>query len=108
MQNHSACVIDSLGIDWSTDWFNDKGFTMYTKTVGAYEAKTHLPALLDSVAAGERIIITRKGTPVAVLSRYEADKPSVDKTIKALLAFRKGRSLKGLSIKEMREEGRRF
>lgn len=81
---------------------------MHTKTVGAYEAKTHLPTLLDSVAAGERIIITRKGSPVAVLSRYEADKPSVDETIKALLAFRKGRSLKGLSIQAMKEEGRRF
>ena len=40
-------------------------------TVGAYEAKTHLPELLDRVARGERIIITRHGTPVAVLQPAE-------------------------------------
>ena len=37
------------------------------KTVGAYEAKTHLHRLLERVRKGERIIITRHGTAVAVL-----------------------------------------
>ncbi len=32
---------------------------------------------------------------------------SVDETIKALLEFRKGQSLKDLSIQDMKEEGRR-
>lgn len=36
-------------------------------TIGAYEAKTHLSELLDRVARGERIVITRHGQPVAVL-----------------------------------------
>jgi prevent-host-death family protein len=35
--------------------------------VGACEAKTHLPSLLDRVANGERITITRHGVPVAIL-----------------------------------------
>src|SRR5437867_1303249 len=37
------------------------------KTVGSYEAKTHLPQLLGQVAKGERITITRHGVPVALL-----------------------------------------
>ena len=36
-------------------------------TVGAYEAKTHLPRLLDRVAQGESLTITRHGRPVARL-----------------------------------------
>lgn len=36
--------------------------------VAAYEAKTHFSALLDRVADGERITITRHGQPVAVLA----------------------------------------
>ena len=35
--------------------------------VGSYEAKTHLPHLLDRVAHGESLIITRHGRPVARL-----------------------------------------
>ena len=36
-------------------------------TVGAYEAKTHLAQLLERVAKGETITITKHGKPVAVL-----------------------------------------
>jgi hypothetical protein len=36
---------------------------METSIVGAYEAKTHLPSLLDRVAKGEQITITRHGVP---------------------------------------------
>jgi prevent-host-death family protein len=35
--------------------------------VGACEAKTHLSALLDRVARGEEITITRHGKPIARL-----------------------------------------
>ncbi len=35
--------------------------------IGAYEAKTHLPKLLDRVARGESLTITRHGKPVAKL-----------------------------------------
>jgi prevent-host-death family protein len=38
------------------------------KSVGSYEAKTHLPRLLSQVEKGETITITRRGKPIAVLS----------------------------------------
>jgi len=37
------------------------------ETVGAYEAKTHLPKLLERVSKGEQITITKHGVPVALL-----------------------------------------
>ena len=42
-------------------------------TVGAYEAKTHLAILLDRVARGEKLTITRRGHPVARLVPVEDD-----------------------------------
>lgn len=38
-----------------------------TKSVGVHEAKTHLSRLLDDVASGEEIVITRRGAPAARL-----------------------------------------
>lgn len=38
-----------------------------TKTIGSYEAKTHLPRLLDEVVGGEEITPTKHDVPVAVL-----------------------------------------
>ena len=79
------------------------------ESVGAYEAKTHLPQLLERVAKGERITITRHGVPVAVLvPAPSAEKPDVRAAVEDMKRFRKGRSLGGLSIREMIEEGRRF
>jgi len=39
----------------------------FSKTVGAYEAKTRLSELLERVEAGEEITITKHGAPVARL-----------------------------------------
>jgi prevent-host-death family protein len=78
------------------------------QTVGSYEAKTHLPALLERVARGEQITITRHGVPVAVLvPPTGVQKADVSNTIRDLLEFRKNHRLGGLSIRKMREEGRR-
>jgi prevent-host-death family protein len=38
-----------------------------TKSVGVHEAKTHLSRLLEDVAAGEEVVITRRGEEVAML-----------------------------------------
>ena len=77
-------------------------------TVGAYEAKTHLSKLLNRVAKGEKIVITKHGIPVAVLQQPELTKKiSPQDVITNLREFRKNRSLKGLSLKKMIEEGRR-
>ena len=40
---------------------------------GAYEAKTHLPRLLERVAGGESLTITRHGRPIARLVPVEHD-----------------------------------
>jgi prevent-host-death family protein len=78
------------------------------KTIGAYEAKTHLPRLLDEVANGERITITKHGHAVAILVPPDAA-PARD--IEAVMArireFRKGNTLGGLSIKDLINDGRR-
>ena len=38
-----------------------------TKSVGVHQAKTHLSRLLEDVAAGEEVVITRRGEEVACL-----------------------------------------
>ena len=77
------------------------------KTVGTYEAKTHLPRLLAEVERGERITITRRGKPIAVISPIEEiDRARVKAAIESIDRLRKGNRLDGLSIKEMIEEGR--
>ena len=77
-------------------------------TVGAYEAKTHLPRLLERVRKGERITITKHGVPVAVLQPPDSAQPGdVDTAIRELLEFREEHSLRGLKIRDMIEEGRR-
>lgn len=77
-------------------------------TVGAYEAKTHLPKLLERVAGGEEITITRHGVAVARL--VPADRPGsrpAQETIAQLRAFRRGKCLGKLSLRELIEAGRR-
>lgn len=77
------------------------------ETVGAYEAKTHLPKLLERVSKGERITITKHGVPVAILLPHEKQKTVDTKSvISELREFRQKHSLGGLSIREMIEEGR--
>jgi prevent-host-death family protein len=79
------------------------------KSVGSYEAKTHLPRLLSEVEHGETITITKRGKPIAVLSpAVVVPEPDVHATIEQIKEFRKGRTLGGLTIREMIEEGRRF
>ena len=43
--------------------------------IGAYEAKTHLPALLERVARGEQFTITNYGRPIAYLVPIEEPAP---------------------------------
>jgi prevent-host-death family protein len=80
-------------------------------TVGSFEAKTHLPQLLDRVARGERILITRHGKPAAMLVPAPATEENNLKRIIAEFkeySKRQGRTLGGLSARDMIEEGRRF
>lgn len=78
------------------------------KTVGAYEAKTHLPRLLEEVAKGEHISITRHGVPVATLLPADIAKHKpVREVIDQIKQFRGGHRLGGMSIREMINEGRK-
>jgi prevent-host-death family protein len=79
-----------------------------SRTVGAFDAKTHLSSLLERVARGEEITITRHGRPIArLVPAVAVDRARVDEAIAKLKAVRKGSSLGGLSWKELRDEGRR-
>ena len=43
-------------------------------TLGAFEAKTRLSSLLDRVADGEEVVITKHGKPVAKLVPAERER----------------------------------
>jgi prevent-host-death family protein len=78
------------------------------ETVGAFEAKTHLSQLLERVKKGERITITKHGVPVAVLQPPDFErKMDTQSVVDELLEFRDKHRLKGISIRNMIEEGRR-
>jgi prevent-host-death family protein len=80
--------------------------------IGVYDAKTQLPKLLDRVSRGERFIITKHGRPVAELVPPGAKRaPDVKQIIQQMQEWqeREGPTLgPGLTIRELREEGRRF
>ena len=79
------------------------------REVGAIQARTHLSALLDEVARGETIIITRHGRPVAQLTAPEA--PDRETAVTAASTLRRLRRRIGWAstkdILQMRDEGRR-
>ncbi|MBF0492388.1 MAG: type II toxin-antitoxin system prevent-host-death family antitoxin [Deltaproteobacteria bacterium] len=78
------------------------------KSVGSYEAKTHLPALLEKVSLGERITITRHGMPIAYLipaKKFPAT--PVKEIIQELKKFNQDKKLGRLKISSLKAEGRR-
>ncbi len=80
--------------------------------VGSFEAKTHLPQLLERVARGEKFVITKRGKPVAMLVPPPAESAAdVKEVVKAMLEFRdqNGPTLgDDLTIRELIEAGRRY
>ncbi len=77
--------------------------------IGAFEAKTHLPQLLRRVQEGERFVITKHNRPVAELIPFRDRDPSrIRAAIDRLAAFQKTHSLRGVSVRELIEDGRRF
>ncbi len=47
------------------------------ETVNIYEAKTRLSQLVDKAAAGEDVVVSRNGKPVARLTRLEGARPRI-------------------------------
>ena len=77
-------------------------------TVGTFEAKTKLSALLEKVTEGEEVLITKHGKPLArIVDARVADKSRAALAVERLLEMRKGRTLGGISWKELRDAGRR-
>ena len=76
--------------------------------IGAFDAKTHLPRLLQRVQAGERFVITKHNRPVAELIPFQPRNPDkVRSAIAGLKAFQASHSLEGLSVRQLIEEGRK-
>jgi prevent-host-death family protein len=79
------------------------------KTVGAFEAKTHLNELLTRVSRGETIRITRRGVPVArLVPAVEGEQKDLRQLVREIREIRKGASLRGMTIRELIDEGRRY
>jgi prevent-host-death family protein len=74
-----------------------------TKTVGAYEAKTTLSALLELVERGHEIVITRHERPIARLVPFAGAtaKPELFRRVRALrgrMRLAAGETAKGLVV----------
>ncbi len=77
--------------------------------VGLFEAKTHLSDLVERAKRGERITITKRGVPTAMLVPVDENRQlSVSEAVDRLLELQETVSLGGLTIKELRDAGRRY
>ena len=74
-------------------------------TVTLADAKAHLSHLIDQVEAGNEVVITRRGKPVARITPVGAPR----KPLQSLAAFRarmpKARKPSAELIRELRDEG---
>jgi prevent-host-death family protein len=75
--------------------------------VGAYEAKTHLPRLLEEVARGRTITITKHGRPVARLVPVAGADGAGEEIAQEIRRARSRVVLGDLSVTDLIDEGRR-
>jgi len=78
------------------------------REIGAFEAKNTLGALLDLVAGGEEVVITRRGKPVARLVPEAGfvDREKARQAVADVIAMRKGVTLgERLTVKDLIPEG---
>jgi len=77
------------------------------RTIGAYEAKTHLARLLEEVAGGETITITKHGVPIAELRPAPVtSRRRPAEVIAALRKARRGVTLGTVGLRTLIDEGR--
>jgi prevent-host-death family protein len=76
------------------------------RKVGLFEAKQKLSELVERAAAGERIGITRRGKLAAIIVsvKGQSDLPGIFENLEGIR--RRARRVKGVSAKELIEEGR--
>ena len=79
------------------------------KTIPVSEAEFRFGELLKAVEGGETVIVTRDGQPVARVSPMSEERPGVADAIETLRRYRREHrsALKGMSIRELIDEGRR-
>lgn len=79
------------------------------RTIGTYEAKTHLSRLLKQVEAGETVVISRRGKPIAQIVPYrEANREKLEGAIARLKTRRaKRRPVTTDELLSMRGDGRK-
>jgi prevent-host-death family protein len=78
--------------------------------IRSFEAKTHLASLLDRVAQGERITITRHGVPAAMLVPVGPPGPKLthQEIVDQMRDLRKQVKPGKMSVREMVNQGRRL
>jgi antitoxin (DNA-binding transcriptional repressor) of toxin-antitoxin stability system len=77
------------------------------ESVGLYDAKSRLSQLVEKAAGGQRIQITRRGVPVAILEAVPGAGRTPQEAAAHIREMRRGNRLAGASIRELIEEGRR-
>ena len=77
------------------------------RSVGSYEAKTHLPRLLDEVEAGASVVITKHGRPVARLVPVAGHAADTVAVVASLRRLRAAHTTGGMSVRDMVADGRR-
>lgn len=77
--------------------------------IGSFEAKNHLASLLDRVAKGEKITITRNGVPAALLVPVgpTEHKLSDQEIVQGMRDLRERVKPGKMSVHDMVNEGRR-
>ena len=79
------------------------------KSIGAFDAKTHLNQLLRRASEGETVQITRRGIPMARLIPPDTgEKKDARPLSAAIRRLRKGATLGKTKIRELIDEGRRY
>lgn len=77
------------------------------ESVGLHDARRRLSELVEKAAGGQRIQITRRGVPVAILEAVPGAGRSPQEAAAHIREMRRGNQLAGVSVRELIEEGRR-
>ena len=74
--------------------------------IGAYDAKTHLPKLLERVRRGERFVITKHGRPVAELGPVAVrDQESLRRALERIRSGREALRRRGVRLSRILRKG---
>ena len=77
--------------------------------IGAYDAKTHLPKLLERVEKGERFVITRHGKPVAELIPVATrDTAAIARAIADVRTVRERLARRGVRLRDVLGKSKRW